>query len=428
MSSLDRLTAPASHAVAEINIIHPETFTLPNNIPVYSLGAGSQEVIKVELVFNAGSAHHLNPLVPSFTSSMLQEGTSRRNAKEIASAIDDFGAFLELDHDKDYSSVTLYSLNKYLPQTLPVILEMITESVFPQNEWDIMRSNRLQNYMVNLEKVSFLAGKRFQELIFHGTPYGAHFDESDYNSVTRDDLHEFWLSQFKLANTQILLSGNVSEAVKQSVSETFGSTIPLNFQFEQRLPEHTQVAPAERVHFIEKSDAIQSAIRIGRRLFTKDHPDYFGMKVLTTILGGYFGSRLMSNIREDKGYTYGIGAGIAAYRNEGYFYISTEVGSDVCEKALYEIYKEIRILQDELVSEEELSLVRNYLLGNLLKSFDGPFERMDRFKGAHLYGQDLSFFHKYSEAIRAIDPASLQKLANVWLQKDDLLELVAGKK
>ena len=152
------------------------------------------------------------------------------------------------------------------------------------------------------------------------------------------------------------------------------------------------------------------------------------MKVLTTILGGYFGSRLMSNIREDKGYTYGIGAGTSALKEAGFFYISTEVGADVCTAALTEIYKEIRLLQQELVSTEELRLVRNYLLGNLLKSFDGPFERMDRFKGTHLYGLELNFFHRYTEAIRNITPLEIQRLAQVWLQKDDLIELVVGKK
>lgn len=428
MNGLDRTIAPGAHPIRSIEILEPEHFLLPNNLPVYTLSADGHEVVKVELLFNAGAAHHDNPLVPSFTSAMLQEGTRNRTAAEIAAAIDDYGAFLEFDHDKDFSSVTLYTLNHYLPETLPVIRELVTESVFPEREGEILRSNRLDNFRINLNKVNFVAGKRFQELIFRGSQYGIPFGEDEYHSITVDQLVAFWQKHFKLSNALILLSGNVTDAVKKVVTDVLGSTVPLNHAFDQELPADQPAELIEREQFILRKDALQSAIRIGRRLFTKNHPDYFGMKVLSTVLGGYFGSRLMTNIREDKGYTYGIGAGTAAYRNDGYFYITTEVGADVCRPALNEIYREIDILQQEPVSDKDLNLVKNYMLGNLLKSFDGPFERMERFKGVHLYGTGQHFYHGYVAAIRSATAESLLKLARTWLQKDDLVELVVGKK
>lgn len=428
MIQTDRTQAPAAHEIASIPMINPVSHLLPNNLPVYELSAGPQEVVKVELVFNAGSAHHSNPLVPAFSIGMLQEGTQRKNAAEIASGIDDFGAFLETSHDKDFSNVTLFTLNRYLPQTLPLIREIITEPVFPEKEWEIMRSNRLEKFIINMGKVSYIAGKRFQELLFAPTPYGAFIDEQSYKSVTRDELVEFWKSHYRLANSTIFLSGHVAGEVRDCVRDVFGKTVPLNPEFEQQLPPLQPKTQVEREQFILKEDAVQSAIRIGRRLFTKTHPDYFGMKILSTILGGYFGSRLMSNIREDKGYTYGIGAGIASLRNDGYFVISTEVGTDVCSKAIAEIYKEIEILQNQPVPEAELHLVKNYLLSNLLKSFDGPMEQMDRFKSAHLFGLDLSFYNSYTDAIKSINSETIRNLARTWLQKDDLIELVVGKK
>jgi predicted Zn-dependent peptidase len=428
MTDLNRTVAPENHPIDSIDIFAPEQFKLSNSIPVYSLSAGSHEVVKVEVIFNAGAAHHANPLIPSFTSSMLEEGTKNKTAAQIADAIDDYGAFLEVDHDKDFSSVILYSLNKYLPQTLPVILEIITEASFPEPEWEIMRSNRLQHYQVNLGKVSYLAGKKFQELLFRGTAYGTPFGESEYRKATAENLNEFWKGYFNLSQCQVLLSGKIDDLVKETVSDVFGHFAVPSHSFNNKLLGQTQVKPIEREHFVLKEDAIQSAIRIGRRLFPKNHPDYFSMKVLSTVLGGYFGSRLMSNIREDKGYTYGIGSGISALKEDGFFYISTEVGSDVCKAALQEIYAEISLLQQELVPIQELQLVKNYLLGNLLKSFDGPFERMDRFKGTHFFGLDLNFFHRYTDAIRNTTPEQLQRLAQVWLQKDDLIELVVGRK
>jgi len=428
MISPDRTTKPIQHPIGTIQMIEPEKLILPNNVPVYELSAGTQELVKIELVFNAGSAHHSNPLTAAFTSGMLQEGTQKHNAREIASAIDDYGAFLETDHDKDFSAITLYTLNRHLDKTLPVVREILTEPTFPEKEWEIMRSNRLDKYRINLGKVNYLAGKRFQELLFNHSRYGSVVNEEAYQSLSRTDLEQFWKEHFRMADAIVLVSGRIDDQVRETIRKVLGSTVPLRHSFEKNLDFSGKTHPVERVQFIEKKDAIQSAIRIGRRLFTKDHPDYFGMKVLSTILGGYFGSRLMRNIREDKGYTYGIGAGVACYRNDGYLAISTEVGADVCEQALAEIYREISILQQESVPREELELVRNYLLGNLLKSFDGPMERMDRFKATHLFGLNLEFYHQYAEAIRNIEADTLQRLANTWLQKDDLIELVVGRK
>jgi zinc protease len=427
MIQLDRLIQPPVHPIETVNPQLPETFTLSNGIEVYSLSAGSQEVLKVELVFAAGTARYENPLLPSFTASMLQEGTSSRNASDIASAIDDFGAFLELDIDKDYSGITLYSLNKYLKQTLPVIQDLLINSSIPEHEWEILRSNRLQKYTVNLGKVGFLAGKRFQELLFAGTAYGSAFDESDYKALQRDELMHFYQQHYAPTASRIYLSGKINSDVREQLNETFGH-LPGQGHFLAEMQIGVGEKVQERHQFIPKDDAIQSAIRIGRRLFPKNSPDYFGMKVLSTILGGYFGSRLMANIREDKGYTYGIGSGVLAYRSDGYFYISTEVGSDVCSAALEEIYKEIRILRDELVSDEELDLVKNYILGALLKSFEGPFERMERYKQIHLYGVENNYYQQYTSTIRLMTPEKLQQLAQTWLQEADLLELVVGKK
>ncbi len=422
----NRLVPPTLHPIDSVNPQMPERFKLSNGIEVFSLSAGSQEVMKVELVFAAGTSRNLNPLLPSFTASMLQEGTLSKSASDIASAVDDFGAFLELDIDKDFSGITMYSLNKYLGNTLPVISDLLCNSTFPEHEWEIMRSNRLQKYTVNLGKVGFVAGKRFQELLFSGSPYGTAFDEADYKSLQIDELKNFYQQYYSPTSAKIFLSGKIDTNTSQLLEDTFG----------QLTGKGTFLPPIEipivensfeRKQFIPKDDAIQSAIRIGRRLFTKTHPDYFGMKVLTTILGGYFGSRLMSNIREDKGYTYGIGAGILSYCSDGYFYISTEVGSDVCTLALNEIYKEIALLRDEMVSDEELDLVKSYMLGSLLKSFEGPFERMERFKNCHLFGVDEQYFQRYTQAIRNISPAQIQHLAKVWLREEDLLELVVGK-
>jgi len=146
------------------------------------------------------------------------------------------------------------------------------------------------------------------------------------------------------------------------------------------------------------------------------------------VFGGYFGSRLMANIREDKGYTYGIGSAMVSFRHAGYFTISTEVGAEVTKDAIKEIYFELNKLQTEKISENELSLIRNYMLGTFLRSIDGPFALADRFKGIYFNGLNYDYYERYVETIKSITPKQLQDLANKYLKKDEMIELVVGKK
>lgn len=424
----DRKTPPALLAVDHVEYREAEKIILPNGLPVYVMRLGSQEILRLEFIFSAGTSSHPNPLVPSMANGMLQEGTRKHSAAQIADGIDRYGAFLELDFDKDFASLTLYTLRRYFSETLNWIVELLTESTFPEREWEIMQTNKLEKYRINCEKVSFLAGKHFQELILSGTPYGAAFGEEEYLGISIDELRTFRDKHYNLSEALILLCGWVDDDALSALAEALKhvEAAPTGFQT-PNLPAYGELKLPSK-HYIEKQDAIQSAIRIGRRLFTRHHADYFPMKVLSTVLGGYFGSRLMSNIREDKGYTYGIGAGALSYVADGWFYISTEVGADVTNAALREIYHEIKLLREDLIPEEELDLVKNYMLGGLLKSFDGTFEKMERFKGNMLYNLPPDYYSRYTEAILSAKSVDLRDLANRWFLEEDLTELVVGKR
>ena len=171
---------------------------------------------------------------------------------------------------------------------------------------------------------------------------------------------------------------------------------------------------------------MQSAIRIAKRTIGKSHHDFAKLHVVNTILGGYFGSRLMSNIREDKGYTYGIGSFVAPQKHDSYFGISTEVGADVSQKAINEIYKELESLRTELVSEEELNLVKSYLMGELLKSVDGPFSVAERWKGIILFDLDKSYFDNLVNTILNITPIEVRDIAERYLGSNDMYEVLVG--
>lgn len=428
MQTIDRKRSPAFNTVEKIEIIKASEQRLRNNIPVYSINAGTQELIKIEFLFSAGMYQQEIPLQAATVNTMLEEGTSQLNAAQIADRVDYYGAFLETGVSQDSASVVLYTLNKHLRSTLPVVEQIIKDSVFPQHELDTHIRNKKQTFLVNNQKVANVARKRFTELLFgEKHPYGINVKETDFDVINRSHLNDFYSRFYRSNNCKIIMAGKVDDDVLSLLDNHFGGN-DWNSISDLSTKSLPIITTAEREQLILKEDAMQSAIRIGKVMFNKTHPDFQSLQVLNTLFGGYFGSRLMSNIREDKGYTYGIGSGIASLQNSGYFFISTEVGVDVCKDAIKEIYFEMNRLREELVPEDELELVKNYLSGMFLRSVDGPFALAERFKGIMEYGLGYDYFDRYIATIKAISASQLRDLANTYFDKNSMIELVVGKK
>ncbi len=424
---LNRKLPPAFKIINKIDIPRAKKFTLDNGINVFSIDAGSQELTKIEFLFKAGMYYQSQPLQASAANNLLETGTKNHTANQLSDEIDFFGSFFESAVEQDFASLALFSLNKYIDKSLKYVEDIIKNPTFPQDEFEIYISNKKQKHLVNSQKVNVLARRRFTELIFgEKHPYGRDVKLEDFDALTIQSVKDFYKHHYHSSNCTIVISGKLSDDIISILNKYFGLQPWGNIEPLQ-LPKIDGDVNTGGKHFIEKTDAIQSAIRVGRKLFNKKHPDYFKFQVLNTILGGYFGSRLMANIREDKGYTYGIGSGLASFVNEGYFFISTEVGADVTSNTLIEIYKEIKLLRDELINADELETVRNYVLGQFLRSVDGPYALADKFKAIWEFGLDYDYFEKYFDAVKTITPEEIKDLANAYLQENDLIELVVGK-
>jgi predicted Zn-dependent peptidase len=438
MTLLNREIAPPFAVVEKVEMIKAGIQHLKNKIPVYTVNGGTQDIVKVEFLFDAGIFKQIIPLQAITVNALLEEGTSKFSAAQIADMIDFYGAFLETNIGQDNSSVVLYTLNKHLKSVLPVIEQIIKDAVFPQNELDIHLKNKKQQFHVNNQKVANVARKHFSELIFgEKHPYGINVKESDFENINRNYLNEFYNQFYSSESCKIILSGKVNDSIFPLLDNHFGGNdwsenlTNLSAADKQKYLKNNTVpvsTSVQREHIIVKENAMQSAIRIGKVMFNKTHADFQYLQILNTIFGGYFGSRLMSNIREDKGYTYGIGSGIISLKHSGYFFISTEVGVEVCQNAIDEIYFEMQRLREELVSEQELSLVKNYLLGSFLRGIDGPFAMADRFKGIMEYGLGYDYYDNYIATIRTASASKLRDLANQYFDKQSMTELVVGKK
>lgn len=423
MKNLDRTTAPAFHEIDSINFVLPEIKKLDNSIPYIEYNAGTEELVKIDFVFKAGTKYQNKALVASMTNAMLKEGTKNFSSLEIANKIDFYGAFLETEINSDFATVSLYSLNKHLSNVLPVLKEILTEVSFPQSEFDKKIKIKKQKYLINLEKVETIASIGYSKQIYKETQYENIVEESSFDEITRQDCIDFFNTFYNFGELDIFVAGKVDSSVFELINSTFGSleTPETSNKFEFEKNEHSPI-----FNFIEKKGAIQSCIRIGKPIINIDHPDYNKLKVVNTIFGGYFGSRLMANIREDKGYTYGIGSVIMAKENMGNMIIYTEVGTDVTQATLDEIRKEIKIIQTEKVTIEELTKVKNYLLGSLLKNTDGPFDLLERYKTIYFYNLPNNYYEQFIKDIRSITPEEIINLANTYL--NDLSFIVAGSK
>ncbi|MES2653471.1 MAG: pitrilysin family protein [Bacteroidota bacterium] len=422
---LNRTLTPGYKQVNEINFIAPEQKQLSNGIEVYTFNAGDKELVRVEFIFNNVNWDQTKPLQAVTVNSLINNGTATLSAKEIAEKVDYFGAFLQTDYGADHITITLYSLSKHLQSVLPIVKAILTESTFPQQELNIFIQNQKQKLQVNLQKNDFLARKTFAHAVFGDTAYGSDIAIEDYDALKRDDLIQYYKAAFKPENCIIIAAGKFEEKEFGLLDEFFGkdwighSTSVLN--------DFNYLPTGGSKITIEKPDALQNAIRMGKLAINRSHPDFPAFQVLNTVLGGYFGSRLMANIREDKGYTYGIGSGVASLKHAGYFFIATEVGADVCKNALTEIYKEIELLSTEKISEDELNLVRNYMLGSLLGSLENIFSHADKFKNLYFSNLSYDYYSKYIDTVKNISAERIQQIAQSYLVPSSFVEVVVGK-
>lgn len=424
---IDRKIAPAIHDAVSFHFnlqeINKEVFE--NKVPLWWLNAGTQDVVQLDWVFEAGLWHEQKTAVTQATAAILRNGTANKSAIEINEAIEFYGAALKISPNNDYTIISLHTLTKHLPALLPIMREIITEAAFAEDELEIYKRNALQRLSLSLRQCDFVANRNIDAFLFGKQhPYGKFTEAPDLQALTRADLLQFHQQHYNAKNCKIFLAGKVTAAEVKMVNDFFGKDA-WGGNEEVTQNNYTLQPATEKKHSISNDEnGVQAAIRIARHFPTRTHPDFTPMIVLNTLFGGYFGSRLMTNIREEKGYTYGIYSHIYNYKNAGALLIATEAGRDVSLQAVEEIYKEMDIICNEKVDDEELLLVKNYLLGNLLGDLDGPFSIIQRWKNLILNGFNEEQFYQNIEIYKTIQPAQLQDLAQRYLNKDDYYELV----
>jgi len=423
---LNRLEAPAIKDAIDFDLqLKPyNKYTLNNGINVYAIDAGEEEVLQVEWVFFAGNWFEEQNLLAATVNHLLKNGTTQKTAYQVNEHFEYYGAYLNRACYSETATLSLHSLSKHLPHLLPVVQELITDSVFPETELQIYKQNNKQRLEVSLKKSDFVAGRLIDEYIYGiDHPYGKYSSFAAYDALSRETLLAFYKKYYQEGNCIIFVAGKLPKDIVEQLNKNFGH-LPLN-KTGVISREHIIRPAAEKKYRISNDpDGVQGSIRIARDFPNRHHPDFSKVMVLNTLFGGFFGSRLMDNIREDKGYTYGIHSYLQNHIHNSAWMISTEAGRDVCEATVTEVYKEMAILREDLVDEEELLLVKNYLLGSVLGDLDGPFHIIGRWKNIILNQLPQTYFADYIQTVKSITAKEMRELAQKYLQPEAFYELV----
>jgi zinc protease len=423
--TVNRKIAPPIYEVTSLALPSPTISHLDNGIPVYETRLGTQDIMKIEVVFHAGRPQEHKRLVSRATSRQLREGTKSYSSAQLAEEIDFYAGTVQTPISLDTGSIVMFCMTKHFPKLVPILAEIVQEPTFPEKELLTFAENNIQSLVVDLSKNDVLAYRKITELIYgENHPYGYNSTPDNYRELTPNDLKKHHRELYTSDNCLIFLSGKTDDSILKLLNQYFGQKKTMSIKNKNPL-----IIPSEKPQKIKlkNEDTLQSSIRIGRRMGSRQtNPDYNGFSVLNTIFGGYFGSRLMTNIREKKGYTYNIYSSVDMMHHDGYFYISSEVGNQFVKKAVTEIYRELEILQNDLVKPEELKMVQNYLLGNMLNMIDGPFSVSDVVRSFVTEGVPLDQFTELVETIKSITPQGLRDLAQKYFNREDMFEVIVG--
>ena len=407
---------------SSVEMPRAELHTAANGVKIYTLNTDDFEVVRFTFIFHAGTSMQTKPFTASATANMLSEGSTSMTAQQIADELDFYGSYFDVNIDRDYVYISFASLSKFFDPTVKVAKDIILNPAFEEKELRTYCSKRKQSLMVERQKIEVQSRELFAQSLFGNEhPYGISSDEACYDDVTRDDIVTLYDRLYTADNCFMVCSGRVDEEVINALKD-----IAMSLPHGSR---HNVAFPAVNISYKRHKDigtALQSSIRIGRLLFPRSHPDFVPMQVVATILGGYFGSRLMQNLREEHGYTYGVMAAMVNFDHEGYLAIATQVAKEHREDALKEIYAEIEMLRHELIPEEELQMVQNIMIGETLRILDGPFGIADVTIENIMCGCDNSATEECVKTIFAMTPERVKELCEKYLCREDLIEVVVG--
>jgi len=419
---VNRTLVPEIHAIDNISLLNLQKINLIEGVTCYILKDEQVDLCRIDWVIPAGLIYQAKKLQANMAMLMLKQGNAKYNDRELTVLLEFYGAKWNYTIETHYINMSLFAIKRHFLALLDVLYEMIHTSLFDQNELQIILDQEMQKYKVNVERNEWHADKYAATALYgQEHPYSNNLLISDFESISIEDVKNYYYDTIYYAHGDLFISGNIDDSILNQIKKIFSR---LKIKKSYKIPYIPKQIAAQNIHHIKGPQSTQASIRMMMPIINKAHKDYMLVVIVNTILGGYFGSRLMRNLREDKGYTYGIYSQIVSLIDDAHWVVSTEVDNEVKADAIQQIYKEIRNLQTLQISEDELTKIKNTMLGQLLSNTDGVFNRIQSIIGLYKYGLDASQYSKWTTEINMITSKQVQSIANLYFDVNNIFEVI----
>lgn len=425
--SVDRTTAPAVSEIGRMAVKRPVTMTLDNGVELTVLDSGEMEINRLTVMTDGGVTEAPMAEIAMVTPDALREGTTTRSGADIANVLEDNGAWVKSLGHMHHTTLTTFSLNSRFDDVLPVVLDMLENPTFPEREVASIVDRAAARMEVNLSRVGYHASMELERLVKGANhPSVKEATPEQIRNIGPDALREWHSRTLAPGHCRVFLSGRVDDRMVERVERAFGARQGRGEGVEPLYVSHTPSGNHERV-FVERPGALQSAVAMGCSTISRESEDYVDLRIAVMALGGYFGSRLMANIREDKGYTYGIGAALLGGREGAMVQISTEAGNEYRDAVVDEVLIELERLKDaSTFGADELDRLKRHLMTSLASTLDTPFTMMEYYENMVLSSTPADYFERQQRAIRAIDGERIARVAQKYLKAEDFYTVIAG--
>ncbi len=420
-----RTTPPPLSSFQDLSLQFPGTITLDNGIECYVVNGGDDEMNRVAIYLNGGTMMESKPAQAILTAMILTTGSQSMTPQQVAELFDYYGARKSSDSYDYWSEVSLTSLNDNFSHTMCALCDCIMNPSFAQEELDVFKRRIAGNLSIAMQRVKYKANVCMKQLYYGKcNPLGQAITPEDIMAISREDLIEFHRNYYSADRCKVIIAGKVTDEVIATLNNTLGKWDVKLSNVNVR-PWHTEPSQ-QMLTIVNHPGAMQSAVHMRIATIKRDHPDYLPLRVLVTLLGGYFGSRLMMNIREDKGYTYGIHAALMGIQHDGTIDIQCECATEHTWNVVKEVRHEMKRLREELVPDQELETVKQHMLSSLAKVHDTPYNIATYVSSTLLFGVYPEYHNEQLECIDTITAERLRDLAVKYLQDDMLRIVIAG--
>lgn len=428
---MDRTKKPFTKATFSLPDITPKTFTLGNDKSIFYLDETKEDVVSMIFMYPAGNWYEPKRLVSGFLADILIEGgTKKYSAKEFIEEVNYHGISISCSNDKDVFYITVKLRPDKLTEALHLLEEMIFYPRFDENELQKLVSESIESYNRLIATPSWHSKKLFLQAAFgNNHPYGYFQSVKDFKAITVEDLKQFHAKTIFSTMPIVEVVGNITQKHLEQIGALFNNHQLKKSSFDQG-DLVTETSNKKAIILEEKEGALQSSLHIFSMIpIDYSHKDYFSL-ILTNFIfgGGFFNARLMQNIREDKGYTYGMYSTLTNYHHAYFIDISGEVIAKHTKDVLEEVWNEMKDLQEKPVSNEMITMLQEIIKTRFALKLDGKYKQLDYFTKKLVEGKNANeYLTRYMDAINSLTPEVITKMAQTYLVPENFQSVIVGK-